>query len=133
MFEKCFKVDDIAYVVKFDNSEFSLYVDCLKTKKKPYEDISDDLFSFVDDDGPVERVFYMNSMIKTKNPMKVYANVMSFVKNVIDKKRPYYFTYTANEKKKMNVYAKVAEKIAKKYGYIVSIDGEKIRFLKNTN
>jgi hypothetical protein len=132
MFEKCFEVDDIAYVVKFDNNEFSLYVDGLKSKKKTSKNVSDEFYSFVDE-GPVEKVFYMSSMIKTKNPMKVYANVISFVKSVIGKKMPYYFTYTANEKKKMNVYVGVAEKIAKKYGYTVYIEGKKISFFKNYN
>jgi len=66
MFKKEFKVDDIVYVVKYnDNNEFSLYVDGLKSTKKTSKYIDDEFASF-DDDGPVEKVFYMSNLVKTK-------------------------------------------------------------------
>lgn len=126
-----FVVDDIAYVVKYENDEFSLYVDGLNSKKKTSKIIFDDFHGF-DDDGYAEKVFYMSSLVKTKNPMKVFANVVSFVKSVVSKRSPYYFTYTANEKKKLNVYLSVAEKIAEKYGYFLEVEGKKFSFYKKT-
>lgn len=131
MFEKEFKVDDIVYVVKYnDNNEFSLYVDGLKSTKKTSNYVADEFASF-DDDGPVEKVFYMSNLVKTKNPMKVYANVVSFVNSVVSKKKPYFFTYTANEKKKMHVYNALAEKFAVKYGYTLVVEGKQFMFYKN--
>jgi hypothetical protein len=129
MLEYEFEVDDIAYVVKYENNEFSLYVDGLKSKKKTSKIIFDDFHVF-DDDGYTKKVFYTSNLVKTKNPMKVFANVVSFVKSVISKKSPYYFTYTANEKKKLNVYLGFAEKIAKKYGYHLVVEGKNFKFFK---
>lgn len=129
MLEKEFEVDGIVYVVNFDKNIFSLYVDGLKSKKQTSKIIYDEYDSF-DDDGPVEKVFYMSNLVKTKTPMKVYANVVSFVNSIVSKRKPYYFTYTANEKKKMHVYAAVAEKIAKKYGYELLIEGKTFKFFK---
>jgi hypothetical protein len=126
-----FEVDDIAYVVKYENDEFSLYVDGLKSKKKTSKIVVDDFHGF-DDGGPVEKVFYMSSLVKTKNPMKVFANVLSFVKSVVGKREPYYFTYAANENKKMSAYLSVAEKIAEKYGYYLEVEGKKFKFFKKS-
>jgi len=131
MLKKEFEVDDIVYVVKFDKNVFSLYVDGLKSKKQTSKIVYDEFDSFDSDDGPVKEVFYMSNLVKTKNPMKVYANVVSFVNSVVGKRKPYYFTYTANEKKKMHVYTSVAEKIANKHGYNLVVEGKKFKFYKN--
>ena len=130
MLEKDFEVDGIAYVVKFDKNIFSLYVDGLESKKKTSKIVSDDFNDFGNDDGPVEKVFYMSNLVKTKNPMKVFVNVLSFVNSVVEKRKPHYFTYTANEKKKMELYEKVAGKIAKKHGYFLLVEGKKFKFYK---
>jgi len=123
-----FHVDGISYVVSYEKNEFFLYVDGLKSKKKTSASVIDDGFCDFEDDGPVERVFYMSNLLKTKNPMKVYAEVMYFVKSVVGKKMPYYFTFSANEKKKKNLYGAVAERIAKKFGYSVFVEGNKFSF-----
>jgi hypothetical protein len=124
-----FVVDDIAYVIQYENSEFSLYADAVNSKKKISKIIFDEYHDFVDD-GYVDKVFYIGSLVKTKNPMKVYAHVVSFVRGVVSKKRPYYFTYTANEKKKLSVYTAIATKIADKYGYHLEVAGKKFTFYR---
>jgi hypothetical protein len=124
-----FEVDDIVYVVTYDRNHFSLYVDGLKSKKKTYKIVYDDFFSF-NDDGPLEKVFYMSGLVRTKNPMKVYVNVARFVKSVVGKKAPYYFTYAANEGNKNALYAKFAKRIADKYGYYLEAKGGDFKFFK---
>lgn len=131
MLKKEFEVEGIVYVIKFDKNIFSLYVDGLKSKKQTSKIVIDDFNDFGNDDGTIEKVFYTGNLVKTKNPMKIYANVISFVSSVISKQNPYYFSYTANEKKKMCVYTAVAKKIAKKYGYGLLVEGKKFSFYKN--
>lgn len=130
MVKKEFEFDDILYVVKFDENTFSLYVDGLKSKKQTSKIVYDEFDSFDSDDGPVKQVFYRSNLVKAKNPMKVYVNAVKFVESIVGKRKPYYFTYTANEKKKVHLYNSVAEKIANKYGYNLVIEGKKFKFFR---
>lgn len=132
MVKKEFEVDDILYVVKFDENTFSLYVNGLKSKKQTSKIDYDEFDSFDSDDGPVKQVFYRSNLVKAKNPMKVYVNAVKFVESIVGKRKPYYLTYTANEKKKVHLYNSVAEKIANKYGYNLLIEEKKFKFFRKT-
>lgn len=120
--EKTFVVDDLTYVIYFSNGEFVLYVDATKSRTKIHEeeDLKDPFYGYSLEDEPNMEVMESSDLIKTKSPMKIYKEVMTFVNNMIGKHKPYMFKYSANEDRKIPVYGRVAKKLAEKHGYYLS-------------
>jgi len=114
-----FKVDDLTYIVEFNGHEFFLYVDGSKSRTKIHEtpDPKDPFYGYDRHEGENTRVVLMSNLVKTKNPMAIFRNVLKFVDQMIGKHKPYRFSFGANEKKKRALYRRVAEKLVRKHPY----------------
>lgn len=111
---KKFLIDGLCYEISFIDHELSLAViyaesDTSKIKWKPDPHWWDDPPEYILDDD-----------VTTKSIIKVYHEVRDFLDKAIRRYDPYYFTFSANEERKIPLYTKFAERIAKQYGYHLS-------------
>lgn len=122
--EKEFVVDDLTYVIEYSNYKFTLFVDATKARTKIYEDLDqkDPFYGFSRDDVPCMEIMTSSDLVKTKSPLKVYKEVMTFVHNMIGKHKPHMFGYSSNEKRKNSLYSRVAKMLAEKHGYYLHED-----------
>lgn len=113
------------YVASYFNSEISFCVDVVASKVKPQVDYTSIDFAFGDVAPDLDY-----SRVNTKHPIRVAANVIKFVYDVISKYKPYYFKYAANDADKVRAYKMAAKKIANKCGYDVQVVGQTFNFYK---
>ena len=126
---KKFTVDDITYEASYGTKShcFMFYVLHLESRRVTYDE-EEAAWNWFE---PLpERSSLSSEFVETKNPIAVYRHVMAFVASMLKKHRPYYFTYDANEQKKVGVYTLAAKRIAKTFGYIVDQDGGTFRFYR---
>lgn len=123
--KKLFEVEDISYVVSYINNHFELCIDVANSKNKMLYDKKSFGYEFGDD--PPDFIY---KQFDSPSPFKVFSNVFSFIHNIIRKENPYFFRYNANEPQKMNLYRRVGERLAKKYGYIMFENKNEFMFYK---
>jgi hypothetical protein len=111
-----FTVEDIAYEVAFTRkNEFLFYVLPRQSRRMVYDrhELADwDYFGEIP-----ERVGLRSEFVTTTRPVAVFRNVLTIVGHMLRKRRPHYFTFSANELEKMDLYTLVAHRIAQMYGY----------------
>lgn len=130
--KKMFEVDGIAYVVEYSDQTFLFYVDRHKSRKRVIDPDEDDhpfrSYHFYEVSNAY--VSEISDYVKTSNPLRIYREVMDFVRGVIAVERPYMFGYSANEDVKKDVYARVADRIASKFNYYLVQQGNYFTFYR---
>ena len=125
---RSFTVEDIAYEVAFTGrNEFFFYVLPRQSRRVTYDE--DELAWNFYDEVP-ERTSYRSEFVTTTRPLAVYRNVLSIVGHMLRRRRPYYFTFCANEPDKMDLYTLVAHRLARTYGYFLEIESNAFRFYR---
>ncbi len=116
-----FTVEDIAYKVAFTRkNEFLFYVLPRQSRRVVYDrdELADwDYFA----DIP-ERVGLRSEFVTTTRPVAVFRNVLTIMGHMLKKRRPHYFTFSANEVEKVDLYTLVAHRIARTYGYTLHVE-----------
>ncbi|MBT4140260.1 MAG: hypothetical protein HOE48_20255 [Candidatus Latescibacteria bacterium] len=118
-----FIIDGVCYVINFTKDHhLHFHADVHKSTKEVYKS---DGFSFWDE--PPERIWTTTS---TGNAFKIKRKVLKFLENALRRYSPYYFTFSAIEKKRLPLYEKLARRIGKKYGYDLTQDYGSFRFTR---
>lgn len=125
MFKRNFNIDGIEYVLVYSDSSIYFYIDPEKSPINMFVDRNSIGYLFGDD--PPLRVF---EKTPTKQVFKITKQVKMFIDDVINKYKPFYFVYSANEPQKFPVYKRFAEYVADKYGYFMVVDKHVFRFYK---
>lgn len=120
-----FTIDRVAYVAEFtERHEFQLYVDAEHSGRIVYEMSSFERGFW---DKPPETVWATTG---TGHVFEVKRHIEDFIHRALQRYRPHYFTYTANEFVKVKVYRRFAERLCKRHGYTLAVseDGATFRF-----
>jgi hypothetical protein len=108
-------------VAEYVNNHFNFWIDNVKTEVKL---VKDDPFG----DDPPKRI--VTTLGNTDCVFRVKKEIEDFMAHVLAKENPYYFTFVASDLKRVRIYVKLAEKIGRKYGYFVHVDGLFFHFYK---
>lgn len=132
MIKREFLVDDICYVLELSNeNNIIFYIDVHKSR---YIDIPltdyDKLAPFWEDIKPT--IIYTQDLVNTeiKHFFQIKKIMVGFVEEVANRGTKH-FNFSANEDKKLNIYRKVANSVAKKYGYFLYEIGSNFQFYKS--
>lgn len=126
--EKSLEIENYVYTVCYkDNNEFIFYADGSKSKRPtrgydPFEAFGDDEYYFGNNFDRVS--------LSVKSVFRLKKFVMSFIEEIIEKKKPYYFTYANIGDEKSAIYERYAMRIAEKYGYDIVHAGSTFHFTK---
>lgn len=116
---KKFKVDNVTYCVDFSNDEFSFYVDLVDSNEYlPKADY--DPFEKFDPNAEIPTTDY--GRVATKSVFKVKRGVLGFIKEIIEKKAPYYFYFEVVDVDKLNIYESLGKRLCWDYPYTLSIE-----------
>ncbi|MCD6337048.1 MAG: hypothetical protein J7M01_02300 [Candidatus Marinimicrobia bacterium] len=132
MIKREFFVDKICYVMELtESSEIMFYIKVPKSRHidytlTPYEELA----SW--DDYGKEFISYAEDLgdTKIKHFFEIKTIMVKFVEEVA-KRGVKKFGFGANEDKKMNIYRRVANKVAEKYGYFLYEMGNHFQFYKS--
>ena len=132
MIKRVFFIDGICYVLKLIDvsNEIQFYIDVKKSRHIDSPVTAYDPFARFGSD-PELVISRTDDLINSgiKNFFQVKKIMVRFVEEVANRGVKH-FTFSANEENKLNIYRKVAEKIAEKYGYYLYEIGMTFDFYK---
>jgi len=116
--KRAFTVDGIGYVLRYSDvrNEFYLYIDVRASRRRVYE-LTPLERAF--GDTPPETVWTQTSNTQV---FKVKHEVGVFIDKVVQRYRPYFFRFSANEAVKESLYLRYAKRLGERYGYEVLVD-----------
>ena len=123
-----FTVERIRYAVEFtESNEFIFYVDAANSEKVVYEMTP---FERAFGDDPPTTVWTTTG---AGHVFEVRRHVQDFIDKAIQRFRPFYFAFGANEAVKVRLYLRLAARLCKRheYGFALGDDGL-FRFTKAT-
>lgn len=130
MIKREFFVDEICYVLELiENNIIIFYIDIHKSKGiGQLEEWYDPFASF---EETKEFIEYTYDLVNTeiKHFFQIKKVVLNFIEEIANRGTNY-FSFDANEERKMNIYRKVSEKVAAKYGYYLYEIGSSFQFYK---
>ena len=131
MIKREFFVDEICYVLTLtESNNIMFYIDVNKSRFIDYPTtLYDELAPWGEDIKPT--IIYTKDLVNTeiKHFFQIKKIMINFVEEVANRgiKR---FSFGANEDRKLNIYRKIANKIANKYGYFLYEIGNSFDFYK---
>ena len=122
-----FTSDKIRYVVEYDDKrqEFSFWVDVGRSDRAIYTPTAMERGFW---DPLPERI--LGRTHAARYVLHVAAQVRRFIESVVARRRPHYFTYAASEADRMPLYCRFGERLARRYGYLMTVDGPAFRFTR---
>ena len=131
MIKREFFVDEICYVLELTEiNSIIFYIDVHKSRYIDYpKTLFDELAPFWQDIKPV--ISRTEDLVNTeiKHFFQIKKIMVKFVEEVANRgtKR---FSFEANEDRKMNIYRRIANKVAEKFGYFLYEIGNSFQFYK---
>lgn len=112
-------IDGYLYVIEYRHNSFCLYLDVKNSRIPP--PVSSDPFADWHELPPDKT----SLQTKSKSVFRVKKMVDRFIDRVLSVDRPHYFSFSANEEQKENLYGRYALRLAEKYGYYL-VKGQRV-------
>ena len=110
--QKIVHIAGICYVLVYENNNFSFYVDTDKSQDKSFL-IDFESTNEFGNEAPTS----VYKDISSTAIFKLKSEIESFMDDAILAHSPYFFRYSANESRKLPLYARMGRKVSERYGY----------------
>jgi hypothetical protein len=124
---KSFTVENFTYVVEYRDRSFYLFIDYARSRDKAaLLPVDHGFWDFYE--PPPEEVFTLRTPVR--EVFRVKREVLAFIDPILRKVRPHCFDFLANEERLLPVYTRIAERLARRYGYWCERSGHAFRFYR---